>query len=257
MEILFLYVEIRFWEISLYKIWDVIPTSTGFLAGFQISTICPQKKNGLFWGFQTIDSNNLDVWNVFFLLVSSSVFCVFCAEIPSLKPNIFRNLKKWMAYFWKTFFVFLFGKPGFLEGYLNPTPRRPIQATGGLSQITLAMPNEAVNPVPLKKRGSLGPSYVSEKVRLNLIWYQCHVSINIAPGFVMVFVCILAVYVYNYNMYPTTWKQWGWSLLWVLFHFQKISQTYPSFWRYKSKPTWGPMNCTKSAWRMFFWSIHW
>ena len=101
--------------------------------------------------------------------------CFFCwcllsfmsfsgAEIPSLKQNIFRNLKKWMAYFWKTFFVFLFGKPGFLEGYLNPTPRRPkarsIQATGGLSQITWAMPNEAVNPVPLKKRN------VGSKLRL-------------------------------------------------------------------------------------------
>ena len=154
------------------------------------------------------------------------------------------------------FFRFPFWETRLPGRYLNPTPRRPIQATRGLSQITLAMPNEAVNPVPFEEEKGW-VQVTSLKRSEDLIWYQCHVSINIAPAFVMVFVCILAVYVYNYNMYPTTWKQWGWSLLWVLFHFQKISQTYPSFRRYKSKPTWGPMNCTKSAWRMFFWSIHW
>ena len=123
----------------------------------------PPKKEGSFLRFPNHGFQQFGcVKCVFFV----GFFCRFCAEIPSLKPNIFCNLKKWMAKDGRLFSFSFLGKPGFLEGYLNPTPRRPIQATGGLSQITLAMPNEAVNPVPLKKRGSLGPSYVSEKVRL-------------------------------------------------------------------------------------------
>ena len=132
-------------------------------------------------------------------------FC-FCWFLPPCCRFLVRKFPPWNKTFsepekmdgdLEDFFRFLFGETRLPGGYLNPTPKATTQGKPqGPVANYLSDAQWSCQSSTFEEEETLGPSYVSEKVSWNLIWYQCH-DINQYCTWFCNGVCVYISSVYN------------------------------------------------------------